>query len=426
MDDRGPRRTPLPRGRPVRGPGRPGAEPPPRRDRRLLAADGRCAASTRSGAPEVAPLTEAEVERRRSAERARAGWCPGSGALAGSPWSTPASWWWSATTRGACCGGAARPGSSGWPTHSGSCAGSAWTEGNVGTNAIGTGLVLGGAGADPGRGALRGVPHPVGLRGRPRHGPVDRPQPGRGRRQRPSREPAPGRARAGRDGRPARVDRDPGGAAGPARAAPRRTPPPSWPGSPARRWSCDRDGHLAAATGLRAPERVALPDGLVDGEAWLPRLGDGAAWSRCPTAGCCAWRTPRSPNRRRLVLDLGPRARGAGRPARPGTGSSGSRPGTPRSSWRWCRPARRGVPPPTWRPTCSRRRDAWSPCGPRCRGCAGCSVACCCTQPYRVAPHLESAIRLPADPRTLLPGSSAPVVVRLREHGQVGTGGAGT
>ena len=48
------------------------------------------------------------------------------------------------------------------------------------------------------------------------------------------------------------------------------------------------------------------------------------------------------------------------------------------------------------------------------------------TQPYRVAPHLESAIRLPADPRTLLPGSSAPVVVRLREHGQVGTGGAGT
>ena len=52
--------------------------------------------------------------------------------------------------------------------------GSAWTEGNVGTNAIGTALVLGVAGAHPGRRALRRVAHPLGMRGRSAVGPVDR------------------------------------------------------------------------------------------------------------------------------------------------------------------------------------------------------------------------------------------------------------
>jgi hypothetical protein len=35
----------------------------------------------------------------------------------------------------------------------------------------------------------------------------------------------------------------------------------------------DPFGHLAAAVGSRAPDRVALPDGLAAGRAWLPTLG---------------------------------------------------------------------------------------------------------------------------------------------------------
>jgi hypothetical protein len=48
------------------------------------------------------------------------------------------------------------------------------------------------------------------------------------------------------------------------------------------------------------------------------------------------------------------------------------------------------------------------------------------TQPYRLAPHLDAAVRMPADPGALLPGSSAPVVVHLRRHAPRGAGGAGT
>ena len=48
------------------------------------------------------------------------------------------------------------------------------------------------------------------------------------------------------------------------------------------------------------------------------------------------------------------------------------------------------------------------------------------TQPYRLAPHLDPTIRVPADPAALLPGSSAPVVLLLRGHGPHATGGAGT
>jgi hypothetical protein len=39
----------------------------------------------------------------------------------------------------------------------------------------------------------------------------------------------------------------------------------------------DPFGHLAAAVGSRAPDRVALPDGLAAGRAWLPTLGHTTA-----------------------------------------------------------------------------------------------------------------------------------------------------
>ncbi|QNN52414.1 helix-turn-helix domain-containing protein [Nocardioides mesophilus] len=39
----------------------------------------------------------------------------------------------------------------------------------------------------------------------------------------------------------------------------------------------DRHGHLAAATGMSAPERVTLPDGLGVGKVWLPTLGAATA-----------------------------------------------------------------------------------------------------------------------------------------------------
>ncbi len=39
----------------------------------------------------------------------------------------------------------------------------------------------------------------------------------------------------------------------------------------------DRDGHLAAAVGSKAPDRVALPDDLAGGPVWLPTLGAAVA-----------------------------------------------------------------------------------------------------------------------------------------------------
>jgi hypothetical protein len=46
-------------------------------------------------------------------------------------------------------------------------------------------------------------------------------------------------------------------------------------------------------------------------------------------------------------------------------------------------------------------------------------------QPYRLDPGLECVVHLPDDPRGLLPGSSAPAVLRLRQDAAAGRDGGG-
>lgn len=151
--------------------------------------------------------------------------------------------------------------------------GSAWTEGNVGTNAIGTCLVLGvpvrihgaehyvdshtswGCAAaplhDPRTGRVLGVVDvsgPVGamdpsavtmVQLAARVAELELRQKLLGELERLRAHAAPLLARIG----------------GPALAV-------------------DLHGHLAAAAGLTAPDRVALPDGVGVGDVWLPTLGD--------------------------------------------------------------------------------------------------------------------------------------------------------
>ena len=65
----------------------------------------------------------------------------------------------------------------------------------------------------------------------------------------------------------------------------------------------DAYGHLAAAVGSRAPDRVALPDDLAAGEVWLPTLGRATAE---PLAGGWLLRLDDDavPRATRAVLDL--------------------------------------------------------------------------------------------------------------------------
>ena len=266
-------RAPDPRRRPGRrARDRAGAA---HRDRGLLAPDGGVRPRPRRR-PEVAPLAEADLERRRTTSGlAPAGARPDRGARARP--STPASWWWSPTPRAGCCGAAARRRTADG-RRLGFVGGSAWTEANVGTNAIGTALVLGEAVQIRGRRALRRVAHPLGLRrGAPRR-PVDRRDPRGRRRERAVPGPAPGRARAGRAGRPADV----AGARGASTATDAR--PAAQPCRPDAR-AADRAG--AGRRPRRAPRRwppasrrrtgSRCPSGLGVGEIWLPTLGAATA-----------------------------------------------------------------------------------------------------------------------------------------------------
>ena len=398
----------------------PGAEPP----RAEIAASWRrmalCGLDP-SGAPEVAPLTEAEVERRRSAS-ALARVVPGlvrslesvvdAGQLVVISDDEGRVLWRRGTPR-----------VQRMADDLGFVRGSAWTEGNVGTNAIGTALVLGG----PVR--IRGGEHFV--ESHTRWGcaaaPVTDPWTGRSLGvvdvSGPSRSLHPAElalvemaARLASvellEARRARLERLRGHA----------TPVLARIAGPAL--VVDRDGHLAAATGLRAPDRVALPDGLVDGEAWLPRLGTARVESLAD-GWLLRLADAEEPEPARLVLDL------AREPEVRVTGAAGNwvQRLSPRHAEILVALVQAG---PAGRTASDLAADLFAAPGrlvtvraevSRLRRVLGGLLL---TQPYRVAPHLESAIRLPADPRTLLPGSSAPVVVRLREHGQVGTGGTGT
>ena len=216
--------------------------------------------------------------------------------------------------------------------------GSAWTEGNVGTNAIGTSLVLGEGVHIQGPGALRRVPHPLGLRRRPAHGPVVGPHARRRRRQRSLAGHAPRRARAGRDGRPADLD-------GARRASPGRARPAAGHGRPAaradqrRRPGRRRRRAPRGRRRARAPDRVALPDDIAGGPVWLPT--SGAAYAE-PLAGGWLLRLDGEADGRPTALVARPhrRARACAWPGRAGPGRGASRRGTPRS---WS-PSSRPVP----------------------------------------------------------------------------------
>ena len=274
--------------------------------------------------------------------------------------------------------------------------GSSWTEGNVGTNAIGTCLVLGegvhiqgpehfveshtrwGCAAAPIRDAWSG--RTLGV--------VDVSGPSRG--MHPAElalvelaarmtglelaRPAPQRARPAAGGRRAR----PGGRE--RRRAGRR---PLRPPRRGRRVARARAGRAAAGPGRRPA--VAPHPRRGGGRAAGRRLA-AAARRRRPTAtrppgsGSTCARRPCSRSPRRAA-----------------TGRAGSPRATPRSCWPWCRPARPGARRPTWPPTCSTTPAASSPCGPRSPGCGGCSAACVLSGPYRLSPGVEAVLALPAD-----------------------------
>ncbi len=180
-----------------------------------------------------------------------------------------------------------------------------------------------------------------------------------------------------------------------------------------RALAVDLDGHVAAATGLSAPDRVALPEGLAGGRAvlvglgtaaveplpggWLLRFG-GAEEHQPPTdaeldlrgsaprlhvrGASGSWSHPLTPRHAEILLALATRRAGrtAGELAEDLFADS-SRTVTVRAEM-------------------SRLRRVLGPV--------------LCGRPYRVAPQVRLTVALPEDRATLLPGSNAPVVSALR------------
>jgi hypothetical protein len=174
----------------------------------------------------------------------------------------------------------------------------------------------------------------------------------------------------------------------------------------------DAYGHLAAAVGGRAPARVSLPDDLSAGEVWLPTLGRATAE---PLAGGWLLRLDRDdvPAATRAELDL--------------TGPPCLRVESPSGGW-----SRRLSPRhaeillalcdagPTGLTAGELARDLFDDPSrtvtvraemSRLRRMAGSLLL---SHPYRFSPGVQVRAELPADPSAVLPGSSAPVVRRLR------------
>ena len=176
----------------------------------------------------------------------------------------------------------------------------------------------------------------------------------------------------------------------------------------------DHAGHTALATGIQAPDRVVLPSAMGVGEIWVPTLGSATAealpggWllrlggreagtlamevdlTGSPevrvTGEAGGWSQQLTPRHAELMISLG-RAGAAGRSAAQLAEDLFSDP-------------TRVV---TVRAEMSRLR----------RGLGGTLLA----QPYRIAPGVAARLVLPADRATLLPASSAPVVLGLRKVG---------
>ncbi|MCW2868099.1 MAG: hypothetical protein JWR20_2287 [Marmoricola sp.] len=296
--------------------------------------------------------------------------------------------------------------------------GSAWTEGNVGTNAIGTSLVLG-AGVH-----IRGPEHFVeshtrwGCAAAPLRDPwsgrtlgvVDVSGPSRGMHPaelalvetaaRLTAMELLERRRGELDRLRARVA-------------------PLLAGITGEALAVDLHGHLAAGVGARLPDRVALPDDLAGGPVWLPTLGAATAE---PLAGGWLLRLDSGDDPARdgagatLVLDL------TGSPCLRVGGASGgwSRRLTPRHAEILLALVGAG---PAGRSASALAEDLFDDDTrvvtvraemSRLRRALGSLLL---SGPYRLAPTVAASLELPLDVRGVLPGSSAPVVRRLVERG---------
>ncbi|MGZ8744822.1 MAG: GAF domain-containing protein [Nocardioides sp.] len=174
----------------------------------------------------------------------------------------------------------------------------------------------------------------------------------------------------------------------------------------------DADGHLAVGVGSRLPDRVALPTDIAGGPVWLPTLGPALAE---PLAGGWLLRlggdVEDSPTH--LVLDL------TGTPCLRVTGTSGSwsRQLSPRHAEILVALVEAGA---EGRSATGLAQDLFDDAGrtvtvraemSRLRRAVGSVLM---SAPYRISSGVVAAIELPGDPKAVLPGSSAPVVRRLR------------
>jgi hypothetical protein len=174
----------------------------------------------------------------------------------------------------------------------------------------------------------------------------------------------------------------------------------------------DRFGHVAAAIGVRAPERVALPDDLRGGSVWLPTFGQAVVE---PLAG--GWLVRLDPGvateATSVVLDL------RAEPTLRVDGTSGG----------WARRLSRrhaeillalASAGPAGRSAADLAEDLFADRTrlttvraemSRLRRLAGSVLQ---SNPYRFTPGVAVTADLPDEPTTLLPGSSAPIVRRRR------------
>jgi hypothetical protein len=288
--------------------------------------------------------------------------------------------------------------------------GSAWTEGNVGTNAIGTSLVLG-EGVQ-----IRGPEHFVdshttwGCAAAPLKDPwsgrtlgvVDVSGPSRGMHpaelalvQMAARLTAMELV----DQRRAELDRLR------ARAAPLLAR------LDGDALAVDADGHLAVGVGSRLPDRVALPADIAGGPIWLPTLGSALAE---PLAGGWLLRLDGdvTDSATALVVDL--------------TAAPCVRVTSPSGSWsRQLSPRHAEIlvalveAGPGGRTAAGLALDLFDDAErvvtaraemSRLRRAVGSVLL---SGPYRIAPGVAARIDLPQDPAAALPGSSAPAIRRL-------------
>ncbi len=293
--------------------------------------------------------------------------------------------------------------------------GSAWTEGNVGTNAIGTSLVVG----EPVR--IQGPEHYVeshtrwGCAAAPVHDPWTGRTLGVVDLSGPSRAMDAGALGMVRlAARVAELEVRQKHQA--ALAALRAIAAPVVARVGGRAMVVDRHGHLAASAGVTAPAQVSLPEDMAVGEVWLPSLGQARA-EPLPGGWLLRLEEPRAPSRAPVVtltLDL------AGQPPTLGV-AGGSTPWTHEPTPRHTEILLSLAVHPAGRSAAELAQDLFADATrvvtvraemSRLRRILGPLLL---RQPYRFADSARVSVVLP-EGTGLLPGSSAPVVAALRRR----------